>query len=135
MKSQLTQLTALLALTGCSYELADRVSGNLESGVSSTYYIGMAHDKDLHNFNARCVEGNTQTLKQSLSHWNFKQVENWKSEKLNLGFQVRSLIKWRLLMRVPKRSLRITCRTQTSRQPTYYQLNLYLKQVILRELR
>ena len=60
--------------------------GDVEEGMSNTYYIGMSHDKDLYTFNPRCVSGLTHTVKQPLSHWNFKQVEDWNAEKLNLGF-------------------------------------------------
>ena len=87
MKSQLTLLTALLVITGCSSELTDRVSGNLEEGVSSTYYIGMAHDKDLHNFNARCVDGNNlnlETVSKSLELQTSRKLKSGKSS--NLGF-------------------------------------------------
>ena len=46
----------------------------------------MSHDSDLDRFSSRCVTGEKLIERQTQSHWNFKQVEDWSSEKLALGF-------------------------------------------------
>ena len=91
---KLKTLASLSLLASCSGDPAfDKSNSEDLSGSSSTYYIGMSHDSDLDRFSSRCVTGEKLIERQTQSHWNFKQVEDWSSEKLALDFLVLSLTK------------------------------------------
>lgn len=127
MNAKLICLLVIGTALACKTSGARHGNSGLSS-VSETVLLGMGYDNDSFQTRDRCIEGTEITSDQPAFTWKFRKVEDWDSERREMGFDLDG--KYTYGIATGNARAQFTRNLQNTRLTTTYLLrSSYLKEV------